>query len=139
MDIEGKIEELQEDNESLLTEFFSMLLGAKLVGHIHHLQVKGVGSYAKHKALNKFYDEAGEIADTIIETYQGCDKELVEYEPEALVYGINMDALEYLEDLRVVIQEGRKLEDLSESHIQNEIDNFVTLIDQTVYKLTFLQ
>jgi len=144
--IEERIEELKEevnkeDTVDTLQEFFSMLLGSKLVGHIHHLRTEGEGSYARHKALNEFYDTANEIADTIIETYQGCKSKLVTFDNEALVHGTQFeDPLEYLTELRWVIEDGRKHPELAkESHIQNEIDNFITLIDQTVYKLTFLK
>jgi len=140
MEIQEKIEEIENSSNAELKEFFSLLLASKLIAHIHHFRVTGEGSYAKHKALNEFYDAAGEIADTIIETYQGCKKELVEFDTEDLMYGVNIDSLSYLRGLRAVIQLGRKNGKLrNESNLQNEIDNFVTLIDQTVYKLTFLK
>jgi DNA-binding ferritin-like protein len=145
--IEERIEQLEEETKPKeeskvdnLQEFFSMLLGSKLVAHVHHFRVQGEGSFAAHKALQEFYEGAGEIADLIIEIYQGCTKSLVEFSEETLAFGSTMDTLEYLSELRWAIEEGRKLEVLAkESHIQSEIDNFISLIDQTVYKLTFLK
>lgn len=136
------IKEVVDDStETLdnLREFFSMLLGSKLVSHIHHLQCRGEGSFAKHKALEEFYEGANEIADTIIETYQGYSEELAKYNSEDLTYGLDMETLDYLKTLRQAIEDGRKLPQLEASNLQNEIDNFITLIDQTVYKITFLK
>jgi len=136
-EIEGEPKEEKVDN---LKEFFSMLLGSKLVGHVHHFQTEGEGSFAKHKALQEFYESANDIADTIIEVYQGCTLSIVEFSADTLTYGVGMDSIEYLTELRWAIQEGRKIKVLAdESHIQNEIDNFIALIDQTTYKLTFLK
>lgn len=142
--IKNKIEQLEESVEkketnNQLTEFFSLLLGSKLIGHIHHLKTKGKGSYAKHKALDDFYAEAGEIADKIIEIYQGYSKKLVEFDSDDLVFGINEETIDYLEDLRFVVNAARDFDELKFSNMQNEIDNFLSLIDQTVYKLTFLE
>ena len=47
-----------------------MFLGRELA-HREHLKVRGQGSYAKHKALNEFYDGIVELADKFAETFQG--------------------------------------------------------------------
>lgn len=146
MNIEEKIKEIKTNEkgmnklkDSLLSEFFSLLLGAKLIGHIHHFKTTGKSSYAKHKALDEFYSEANDIADKIIEVYQGNQKELVCFDKEDLVYGLEEETLEYLNTLYQTIEDCRKHDKLKASNIQNEIDNFLSLIDQTVYKLTFLE
>lgn len=133
-------EKTTEKNDERLKLFFSMLLGSKLVGHIHHLQCEGENSYAKHMALEEFYTGANELADEIIEVYQGSFQEIVKYDDSKLVYGMNMDPLIYLGHLKSVIQSGRELFVLeTEPNIQSEIDDFISLIDKTVYKLTFLK
>ncbi len=120
--------------------FFSVLLATKLIGHIKHLEQKGEGAYAAHKALNKFYDDVVDVADTVIETYQGYKKEIVKYTPIGLTVGWDMTALDYLETLRIMIEEYRyEMIPKEQTHIHNELDNLVTLIDGTIYKLTFLQ
>lgn len=47
-----------------------MFLGRELA-HREHLKVTGPGSYAKHKALNEFYEGIVDLADKFAETYQG--------------------------------------------------------------------
>ena len=47
-----------------------MFLGRELT-HREHLKVTGPGSFAKHKALNEFYDGIVDLADKFAETWQG--------------------------------------------------------------------
>lgn len=132
---------IEQTNETTMTEkiFFSVILASKLIGHIKHLQVEGAGAFAAHKALNKFYDEIVDVADAVIETYQGYKKEIVEYDPIGLTIGWDMSALGYLETFRLMLEEYRyEFIPKEQTHIHNELDNLVTLIDGTVYKLTFL-
>lgn len=51
----------------LLSKFFEIRDQA----HYWHLQDKGPGSYAEHKALNTFYEEWIDLVDEFVETYQG--------------------------------------------------------------------
>lgn len=140
MDIKEEIIKEKNSSEEELVEFFSMMLGSKIVTHVHHLQCTGKGSYAKHIALGEFYDKASDIADVIIETYQGFTGSLVKYNAEDLSWGIDETPFRYLEILKETICEGREIEVLKKSsNLQNEIDNFITLIDQTLYKLGFLE
>lgn len=137
---------MEKQNDTTSTEmkmtpeiFFGVLVSADMMGHIKHLQETGEGSYAAHKALNKYYDEAIEIADAVIETYQGYKREIVEYDRKALTFGFDLTAMEYLEAIREMIEEYRyEVIPKEQTHIHNELDNFMTLIDGTIYKLTFL-
>ena len=49
-------------------EFIGCMFLARDVAHSVHLNTR---SYAKHKALNKFYDGIVDLADTFAEMYQG--------------------------------------------------------------------
>ena len=53
---------------SKCNDFIGMLFLARDVAHSAHLNTR---SYAKHVALNGFYDEVIELADKFAEAYQG--------------------------------------------------------------------
>jgi hypothetical protein len=136
------MEEKEEIKQLEITPevFFGVLVSAGTISHIKHLQVEGEGSFAAHKALNKFYDEVVEIADAVIETYQGWKKQIVQYDADAIIAGLHSTPMEYLEGMRAMVEESRyDIIPKEQSHIHNELDNLVTLIDGTIYKLTFLK
>lgn len=106
--------------------FFSKLFEARDTAHLLHLKNF---SFAKHIALNEFYDEILELIDGLVESYQG-------------IYGIQeieivsskvSDPIEYLTDFYNYI-ETNKLQ-FRESWIINEIDNISKLTAQTLFKL----
>lgn len=49
-------------------QFVSLVLLARDVTHLAHWKTK---SYAQHKALGKFYDNALDLVDGFVEQYQG--------------------------------------------------------------------
>lgn len=104
---------------------------ARQVAHTCHLKTK---SYAEHKALNKFYDEILELADTFVETYQGQYGILSGYEIQTQPVS---DPTEYLEDCAVLFKMGK--DELKDSHLQNIMEEVVALTYQTIYKLKFLK
>lgn len=105
---------------------------ARTEAHIFHLQTR---SFAAHKALNEFYDEIVELTDSFAEAYQGRFGIITGY-PET--YESCADEMEMLTDLRDWIDKNRKA--ISErSELQNLIDEIVSLIDGTMYKLKFLK
>ncbi len=118
-----------------MTDFLSMLMHSRTQAHVFHLRVSPEG-YAKHKALQKYYEGIVDHIDEIAEGYQGMVG-LIEFKP---VKGIDNDAspeniISYFEDLVKFVQEERKKEELSASWIQNEVDNIEKLIYSTLYKL----
>lgn len=102
--------------------------------HVFHLQTT---SFAEHKALNDYYDEIIELADGLVESYQGK-------------YGIlrgysNYPILEYTDKNQVIIYFealASKVTSLRgeviDSYIQNQIDNVIELLESTLYKLKCL-
>lgn len=128
----GFKEEAQMEN--IIGEFVGTLLHSGTIAHFKHLQTT---SYAQHKALQKYYEEIVDAADTIAEAIQGCQGEIITNYP--MMFG-NTDAepLEYLKSIRDYVIENRDA--ISDySNIQNEIDAVMTLLDNTIYKLTFLK
>lgn len=116
-------------------KLISYLLHSATQVHIFHLQTK---SYAEHKALNEYYDSIVGLVDTLVESFQGKYDIISGYENYNLIgYESNASTIKYfkallktVEELRASVQE--------DSNLQNEIDNVVTLITSTLYKLRFL-
>ena len=87
-----------------------------------------------HVTLNEFYDEALDIVDDIIEQYQGIYG-IVEDPFTNCVVGDGKSECEYLTELKAFIENNRcVLGDHSE--INSTIDEFIALIDSTIYKIT---
>lgn len=123
-------------DQELVGEFVGSLLHSATITHMMHLQTTGQGSYAKHKALGAYYEGITELADSVAEAIQGCELTIITGYPKSFTVALR-DPLAYMEALKQFVEVNR--ESVSEaSNVQNEIDNIVTLIDSTIYKLKFL-
>jgi len=119
---------------ALAGELIMRCFHARTAAHVLHLKSR---SYAAHKALNEFYDEIVDLADSFAEVYQGDYGLITEYPAK---YDLSADALEMLENLSLWIEKNRKkCGDEDDTYLQNIIDEIVTLIRQTQYKLRFLK
>jgi 23S rRNA maturation-related 3'-5' exoribonuclease YhaM len=115
-------------------DFVGHLFLARDVTHSVHLNTR---SYAKHKALNKFYDGIVDLADSFAEAYQGR---------HGLIGPISLQSakktgnvIEFLTDSLAEIEANRyKVCEEKDSAIQNIIDEVVGLYLSTLYKLKFL-
>lgn len=107
---------------------------ARDVTHSVHLNTR---SYAKHKALGKFYGEVIGLADDLAEAYQGR---------HGLIGPITLhsakktnNVVDFLEDSLSEVENLRyKVCDKDDTAIQNIIDGIVDLYLSTLYKLKFL-
>ena len=124
--------------DSMVSACVSELMNAATSFHKLHLKVKGAGSYAAHKALNKIYDALPDHADTIAEEYQGASEKLLEYKEVApRVLGSVEEAISYLRELHDMVT---GLQDkMPYSELVNQLDNIKSSIDSTKYKLLFLK
>ena len=112
--------------------FVATLLHSATNTHFFHWSTD---SYAKHKALGKYYDEIIDLTDDLAEVYMGCYEKLTKF-PN--VYHQPAEPLKYMKSLQKFVAEARK--DLpQETPIQNIIDGIAGLIDTTVYKLVNLK
>lgn len=115
-------------------DFVGMLFLARDVTHSVHLNTR---SYAKHKALGKFYTGVVDLADAFAEAYQGR---------HGLIGPITLmsakktsNVVEFLQDQLAEIEANRyKFCDKEETSIQNIIDEIVALYLSALYKLRFL-
>ena len=115
-------------------DFVGTLFLARDVAHSVHLNTR---SFAKHSALNEFYDEIVELADKFAEAYQGR---------HGLIGPISLmsakkttNIIEFLEDSMADIEKMRfEVCEKTDTPIQNIIDEIVGLYLSTLYKLKFL-
>ena len=98
----------------------------------YHLKTK---NYTIHTILNDFYEDAVDLIDSIIETYQGMSCVTIEnYYNEVFPEG--KTETEYLKELHDYVVNAREsLFDTKMPELYSEIDNFLALIEQTLYKL----
>jgi len=116
------------------SDFVGYLFLARDVTHSVHLNTR---SYAKHKALQKFYENIVDLADTFAEMYQGR---------HGLIGGISLqtakkttNVVEFLENQLQEIEDCRyDVVDEKDTALQNIIDEIVGLYLSTLYKLKFL-
>lgn len=119
---------------SKCNDFIGMLFLARDVAHSAHLNTR---SYAKHVALNTFYDEVIELADKFAEAYQG---------KYGLIGPISLmsakktnNIVEFLEGQADDLMEMRyKVVEKECTPLQNIIDEIFGLYYSTIYKLKFL-
>lgn len=116
------------------SEFLGLLFLGRDFAHATHLNTK---SYAKHVALNSFYHDVIDLADSFAEAYQG---------KHGLIGGISLQAIkkkgdivEFLQNqLDEITAERYTICDKEETALQNIIDEIVALYLSTLYKLRFL-
>ena len=117
-----------------MSDFIGVLFLGRDVAHSVHLNTR---SYAKHVALNAFYDGIVDRADAFAEAYQGR---------HGLIGGITLQSSKkttnIIEFLQAQLEEIESVRydicDKTDSSLQQLIDNIVELYLTTLYKLKFL-
>jgi DNA-binding ferritin-like protein len=126
-------EQLMNNPMNSPSKFIGRLFEARDVAHLEHLRVKGPGSFAAHKALNKFYDSLLDLIDGFVESYQGkygiVNIEIKSVKP--------LDFMEYIQELAKYIESSRDV--FKEDYLKNQIDELTSLTYSTIYKLKFLK
>jgi hypothetical protein len=122
------------DMGKLVSEFLEAVTSV----HKAHLKITGPGSYAAHTAMGAFYDEIGDLADSIAESYQGVTETLLNISatPQASFTSAG-DCVNFLNDLYQKVDAAQKA--CAYSEIINDLDNVKSLINGTKYKLIFLK
>ena len=115
-------------------EFVGMLFLARDVAHSTHLNTR---SYAKHVALQGFYEGVIDLADKFAEAYQGYHGLIGPISVPAAKKTTNI--VEFLQGQVEDIQAGRyKVCERDNTPIQNIIDEIVGHYYASLYKLRFL-
>jgi hypothetical protein len=115
-------------------DFVGLFFLARDVTHSVHLNTR---SYSKHKALQKFYENIIDLADSFAETYQGRYGLLG---PISLMSAKKTsNVIEFLENQLAEIESVRyDVCDKDDTPLQNLIDGIIELYLTTLYKLRFL-
>ena len=115
-------------------EFLGALFLARDVAHSVHLNTR---SYAKHIALNIFYDRIIGAADDFAEAYQGRYGLIGPIPLHSAKKTANI--IEFLEGSLKEIEDTRyEVCDKTDTALQQLIDNIVEVYLRTLYKLRFL-
>jgi Family of unknown function (DUF5856) len=119
----------------MIAELIMRLFHARTAAHVMHLQTT---SYAKHVALNEFYDAIVGFADSIAEGYQG-EHGMIDFKsPHRYVQ--DADPVRYLSELKEWVEKNRyEAVEAEDTFLQNVIDEVVHLCSTTIYKLKVLK
>jgi DNA-binding ferritin-like protein len=124
----------KSDMGMLISDFLEAVTSV----HKAHLKITGPGSYAAHTAMGTFYDEIGDLADSIAESYQGATEMLLDIPAtQQASCSSAAECVNFLNSLYQKVDAAQKVCPYSE--INNELDNVKTLINSTKYKLIFLK
>lgn len=116
------------------SDFVGMLFLARDVAHSVHLNTR---SFAKHMALQGFYEEIVGLADSFAEAYQGKYGLMGPISLMSAKKTTNI--VEFLQDQMDEIELERfKIVDKDCTPLHNIIDEIVGLYLSTLYKLRFL-
>lgn len=115
-------------------DFVGTLFLARDVAHSVHLNTR---SFAKHSALQSFYDEIVGLADKFAEAYQGRHNLIG---PISLMSATKTNNIvEFLQNSMAELEGCRyEVADKTDTPIQNIIDEIIGLYLSTLYKLRFL-
>jgi DNA-binding ferritin-like protein len=135
---EGEMGVDGSDELNPCVEIVSALINSMIQPQIFQWQTTGSGSYAAHKALQKYYEGVANLIDTLVESYQGKNGIMKNYKNETYINFESVDQLiGYFTKLDNTIESNRT--QLKESYIQSQLDLFNELINGTLYKLKNLQ
>jgi len=120
----------------MINEYIGFLLHSSTQTRIYHLQTS---SYAKHKALQSYYDEILELVDKLAESYQGKYGIIKDIKVPGSISNMNkdQDILKYFDLLGKYVES--KSKDLpQDTYLMNICDEISSLIYQTSYLLNHL-
>jgi hypothetical protein len=116
-----------------INQLISTLFASRTQAHIFHLQTR---SFAQHQALGAYYDGIIDIVDGFIESYQGKYGIIRGYSSPA-IFREDDDTVKYFEGLVKFVELNRERIP-QDSYLQNQVDEIVSLIESTLYKLKSL-
>lgn len=109
-------------------QFISFLFELEMNLHIAHLQTQ---SYAEHMALG-IWDDISDFRDSYTELLQ--KDEILKGYTAPVVREVSGSII--IRNAVPIVKRYRAT--LTESNLQNEVDNLLTLLETTLYKLKFL-
>lgn len=116
-----------------MNEYVGTLMQSRNQTHIFHLQTT---SYAKHVALQEYYEEIIDLIDSLVEGYQGKYEILTDYRMIGTLEDLNEeeDIVKYIEKVaRYCELKREKLP--QDGFLTNVYDDIDTLLRSTLYKV----
>lgn len=113
--------------------FLGTLMQSRNQAHIYHLQAT---SYAKHVALQEYYEGIVDLVDGLAESFQGRHGIIRGYRMTGAIKEDDNPLL-YFEGLAKYVETVRT-EVPQDSYLQNQIDEVIDLIESVKYKLKYL-
>jgi len=116
-------------------DLLSKILHSRNQVHVFHIQAFPATHYAEHITLGSYYEAIGDLWDNLIEQLQGKNKKIFKgFKTYPLEDYVSCQQLvSYFENLNKDIADKRN--NYQGSEIQNTIDEIVSLINSTLYKL----
>ena len=114
-------------------ELFGTLQQSVVASWRKHLKTD---KYSKHEALDEFYKEMPELVDKLIEDWMGVNGKVKEYK-NLLDGSAEMTAIEYLKELKKIVNNGYEL--MEEKELHADLDSIASQIDSTMYKIKELK
>lgn len=117
-----------------MSKFVSLLMHTRTQAHEFHLQTR---SYAIHKALEDYYTAIVPLLDAYTEAYQGKYGIIKRYYNFPVVKGASKRTV--VQYFRLVREEVLKYRTgLRDTYLQAGVDDVLTLVNSTLYKLVNL-
>jgi DNA-binding ferritin-like protein len=131
------LQRLRTSEDKAFGTLVANLFASTTVAHVIHLNITGEGSYARHKALQKYYEAVPDTIDLIVEQYQGHHGKLLDIAPIAPPTIKTVEEfVNHLNSLYIIIDEAHKATMCTS--LKNVLDEAKGLINTTKYKLKFL-
>ena len=115
-----------------IQDILTLLFEIEIVAHVAHLQTT---SYAKHMALDELYKNIVDHRDTLAEAWQGEYGIISGYGQLGFKEGV--DIIVYLKECCIKIEEFK--DSISETYLQQILDNITELLYKVKYKLVNLK
>jgi DNA-binding ferritin-like protein len=131
------LQRLRTSEDKAFGTLISNMFASATVAHIIHLNITGGSSYARHKALQEYYEGVPGTIDLIVEQYQGHHLKLLEIAAIAPPSIKTVDEfVTHLNSLYIIIDKAQQATMCSA--LKNTLDEAKSLINSTKYKLNFL-
>ena len=130
--INEKSNDNESDDEISIEEFCGTLMQSVVEMWKAHLMTD---RYSDHMALDEYYKEMPEKIDSFIESFLSINGKINDYK-NTLTFDSN--AIEYITELKSLVVDGRD-KYASTTELESAIDDILSLIDSTLYKLKELK
>ena len=131
------LQRLRTPEDKAFGILISNMFASTTVAHMLHLGITGDGSYARHKALNEYYDATPDIIDSLVEEFQGHHLKLLDI-PIITPPSIKniKEFVDHLNSLYIIVDQAQQATMCTS--LKNTLDEAKSLINSTKYKLNFL-